>query len=571
MGLILLIIFVLLFTIRKKVENANSLPDSQKIISEMQAGSLKDHITNCILKTGSEAIEKLGVNGGFIYDFEGGKIPFYNLNSRTDYLNYSYGSETYFVAYGLNKNGYCPQISYAIPDYPRQNTSFSELPGFYNSNTACAFNHLGSDYDGFFGQINLTKLCYSAKDSGCERFAKGSVLGLSFQKQIEDYLITKLPICVNFSIFSQKLTAEVVAEAPPSAEVNIHDSEVLFFVNYPVKVTFENSEPISVIVDYQARLPARLGAVYNFVFNTLSSDAQRIDFNAQTQYVSSSFWKSGMKLKQIKAPCSDCDLPEKNNGIIEVADENSIINGHPFALRFAVQDRRPAIDFIPDQTIDVHGTQLFSIPIDAYDPDDYGLHYYFMSEGVGSGWKESAPDYGSIQDSLQNEKKLVIPLSNADYGIHPIGVLVVDDVSGFFDYQWFNLTVEDSAATGIPTPNCVPDCSSDGIVNCYDWCNIAANTCQGSPANCLSDYLPALPSCVDCVQGILNSSMPEPHVDCESTSPSLSKQDCINNMPDCFWVREVSQDSDGNSLVNERCVNDYNLNNAQDSAYIITQ
>jgi hypothetical protein len=569
-GIILLIIFALLFSIRKNVEKANSLPDSKKIISELQTGALKDYVTNCIVKTGSEAIEKLGANGGFIYDFEGGKVPFYNLSSRTDYLNYSYGSQTYFVAYALNKNKYCPEVSYAIPDYPRASTPFSSLSSFYNSNAECSFNHAGADYDGFFGQINLTKLCYSAKDSGCERFAKGAVLGLSFQRQIEDYLVTKLPICVNFSIFSQKLKADVVAQSAPGAEVNIHDAEVLFFVKYPVKVTFENSEPISVIVDYQARLPARLGAVYNFVFDILSSDAQRISFNTQTQYASSSFWKQGMKLKHIKTPCSDCDLPERNNGIIEATDENSVIGGHPFSFRFAVQDRRPAIDFIEDKKVDV-SEGLFKIPIAAFDPDDYGLHYYFMSEGPGPGWKENSFDYAPVRDSLQNTNNLEISLGNADYGIHPIGVLVVDDVSGFFDYQWFTLTIEDSGATDMPSPDCVPNCTSDGVVsNCDEWCNIAANTCKSAPGDCLGEYyIPPLPSCFGCVQNILDSAKPEPHINCESDASPLDKQSCIDLMPDCFWIREVAQDYDGNNLIKERCVNDYNLGTLQDPAYVI--
>jgi hypothetical protein len=83
-----------------------------------------------------------------------------------------------------------------------------------------------------------------------------------------------------------------------------------------------------------------------------------------------------------------------------------------------------------------------------------------------------------------------------------------------------------------------------------------------------------LQSCIDCVSDVINSDKPEPHINCEAAFSSTDKAGCIAQMPDCFWVREVDPNYDAHysagSTITERCVNDYDLKDLKDPAYIMT-
>ncbi len=566
-GLVILIVIFLMISLRNMVSTPVESATAEKMTYELQAGVLKDHVVSCINAVASDALEKLGESGGMIYDYEGGKIPFKSFVLGANHLDYSFQSRKYHVAYGLRENHYCKKISYHTPEYPLSGIPFSDFNKEYNSGKECLLHHPTSDYDGFFGAVNISKLCYSARSSGCEPFAEGSIMGLTIQKQLEDYVSTHLPLCVNLSAFSSRMSAEIVQESLPSVEADIHDSETLFFVRYPVRIIFKDREPVSLVAEYQSRLDVRLGALYNFIYNVLSADSKNIKFNPATQYTTLPYWKQGLSLERIQDACKECPLPYSKDDILEFKDSNSLVNGHPLIFRIAVQDRRPAIDFIPDQLIDWQdkrssGQPRFSPSIFAYDPDDTPLKYYFISEGL-DGWKEKS-DFDRIQRDLNGvPPTLDLSISAADVGKHRIGVLVIDD-SGLFDYQWFNFTMINSKSFQ-SSSECLSNCTNSGAqhydVWCDDWCLISSNQCSAGSYQCLGrwwDENPANPliSCKDCVDNVFGFYDQEPHDDCRKSVYS-SYESCSAMIPDCFWVNESKSSEPTN--YQERCVNDFEL------------
>jgi len=595
LGLVLLIVFVILLALVKQAKPKTA--SIEQIINELETGRIKNQIISCMEEVATEGVEKIGANGGFIYDFEGGTIPFKSKISGQDYLNYSLNyanySNSYFVAYGLRENVNCNKINYSAPGYPYPDMLLSNLSTIYNTN--CIYNSFYSAFDGFFGQVTLSKLCYIARASGCEGFAKGVELGLTMQKQLESYTAARLPYCINFSAFTSQMLVNIEPEANPVVEVTIHDSDILLKLNYPLKISFENQEPIVKMMNYQTTLNVRLGRAYNFLFNLLSIDAEEIDFNLTNEFIRSSYWRKGLEVRKINSPCASCHIPYKYDNIIEVIDRNSLVKGKPLVLRAAVQNRRPALDKINDQEFDLAAGSV-NISVKAYDPDDSTINYTFLSFGPPDsvGWRVNDPD---LKNNLQNGV-LDFPISRFDIGDHEVGIVATDE-HGLYDYQRFFINIIDSSTSSSPTQTCIdncilnvcsgpnaggdcidycnnPSCSSTACTfssfslnafGCDDWCYIAANACNtdcgsefvGSP--CFTPALGYTQACWDCVYPIFHASDPRAHDDC-SAIPDASN--CIGKMPDCFWVKEnISSDFPG------RCYDDTLLNLPAQPAYII--
>ena len=570
LGIVLLIIFIIILAVKRSAEPQTM--DIQKLLNELKTGSIKNHVTNCMIETSMDALEKIGANGGAIYDFQGGTIPFNKTELGVSYLNYTYLNTPYFVAYALRENTLCKNITYQLPDYPFPQKSFSDLNLIYDSE--CLFDSFYSAYDGFFGQNSMNKLCYTARESACEGFAKGLDLGLTIQKQIEDYVASRLPLCVDFSAFTSRMLVNITPEAKPTVEANVHESEIVLLVKYPLHIQFEDQEPVTKIVDYETNLNIRLGLIYNFLYNVLSLDSKNIDFNLNNEFIASPYWRPGLELKKIIEPCPSCPYPYHYDALVELIDRNSLVNGRPFLFRTAIKNRRPAIDFIPDAVLDIKNTSFLNLPFEAYDPDDNNLRYYFLSMGIGRDKCASTPPLSQVSGTtggwceedprlLSNISKegLWAPINKYDSGRHPVGVLVMDD-SGLFDYQLFWINITDASTSYDPKYECMADCIScecagQTYAECNEWCTLAANQCL---SECVREFKQE-GDCWNCVYSIINAKKQYTHVNCHLIN---QKSTCISYMPDCFWVKEKK----ATGFV-ESCYNDTNLNLLKYPSYII--
>jgi len=615
LGLILLILVVMFFGF---INQLKQKPTSvKKIIDELETGRLKDHVTNCMATVAVEGLEKLGANGGVIYDFEGGNIALQDKFLGTDYLNYTYLGQTYFVAYGLRKNTNCSLIDHSILGYPFPGASIDELSILYDDN--CGTITSQSDYDGFFGQIVMNKLCIFARQVGqysCEPFANGVVMGLTIQKQLEDYVTEKLPLCIDFDEFTQRLDANVTVDLAPIVETNPHDAEILLTVKYPITISFDNKEPITQIISYQTTLNVRLARVYNFLHNALLQEAKYMRANIATDYtVSDVYYRQGIELTRIRAPCIDCQAPYKYDDIIEVVDRNSSVNGKPFVFRVAIENRRPVLEPIPDQEM-TSVNDILQVPLRAQDPDDTTITYRFISSGYGrvecgvgiagayqdppclsntGGWCSNNPNPAPGSPSL-----LSIPITAYDYGTHQVGILAIDE-AGLFDYQMFTINVTYPSVPAPPdTASCMSTCTyilpstfveyirsvtygcqlpppfdnpldypypADVYGYCEKWCEIAANPCSSAcdftnPS--LDPYSLFWDSCRACVLPIVNSRQPNLY-NCQQFNND--RYACLANMPVCYLVLEKSIYDDS---FYEVCYDIINFNLINPPALILT-
>jgi len=502
LGLVLLIVFIIILMMRQSIKPRP--PTTESILNELETGRVKNHITDCAVRVAMDGLEKIGANGGMIYDFEGGTIPFRDLTLGLDYLNYTRLQKPYFVAYGLKENTLCSKINYSTPDYPYTNTSLSEIDAIYNAD--CLFNSFSAAYDGFYGENTMNKLCHPMRASGCEPFAQGANVGFTIQKQLEDYVANKLPLCVNLAQFSDKMGAELIAEAQPTAEFNIHDSDILLTIKYPIKIIYPDQEPVAKVMDYQATLNVRLGRVYNFIYNLLSYDSKKIDFNIEEEFISSPYWKNGLEVQRIRDPCAQCYWPHKYDDILEIVDRKSLVNGRPLLFRVALKDRRPALDWIEGEEIDVAISQTTDIPLNAYDPDDSKITHYFLSYNYGRSECQGSGDFvPSVEDSadattvpesgkgwceadarLQASlpySQLWAPMSKYDTGAHKVGILALDD-NGMFDYQTFWINIIDTTTNNDAQNSCIEQCILDA---CCSYAQDAAQCSVCDSGKCEPD------------------------------------------------------------------------------------
>ena len=407
-GLVLLIVFIIIILIKNALKPET--PNVQKLLNELQTGTIKNHITNCISEVSMDALEKLGANGGVIYDFQGGTVPFNRSRIGWEYLNHTSYERIFFVRYGVRENTLCNQVNYTIPGFPYQNGSitFNQLGAIYNDH--CLYDSVEySRYGGFYGQQILSKLCSIARESTCEKFAIGVQHALTMQTQLEDYVAQELPKCVNFSAFTQRMPVNITTQSDPIIESTIHNSDVLVTAKYPIKITFEDQKPITKIIDYQTTIRARLGLIYNFLSHTLSMDSQQAGFDAINDYTRSKFWRQGFELKKTNDACPTCELPYYYDDVIEVTDWKSLVNGKPFIFRAAVKNRRPAIDFVEDMEIDLSETNFVIKRLEAYDPDDISTNYYLLSLNFGENrcrGMASAPRIGYVTEVFDTDSEI---------------------------------------------------------------------------------------------------------------------------------------------------------------------
>jgi hypothetical protein len=565
-GILLLIVFFFLFSLRKLPASKETV-STNKLIYEIESGLAKDHITGCMYKIASDGLEKMGSDGGYIYVNDGGTIPLDLTHEGTDYLSYIKGQRAYYVAYGLRENRFCPLVKYTLPDYPYANEYMKNLSGIYVNDAGCTYSHSAADYDGFFGQNSMPKLCPFIDGSGCKVFAKGDMPGLTMERQLEDYMASKLPLCVNLSSFADQYDADIAQNGKIAVKASIRDNDVEFAVNYPFKISFAGQTPINKVVDYQTVLKVRLGAIYDFIYAVISRDSRDLYYNSSLSNQISANYKPGFSFKKIENACKTCPYRYKFDDIFEVIDTQSILNGLPFIFRTAVQERVPVFDLLKaqyDYNLSDYNTPNYNvvdIPLNALDPDDDGLKYVFMSDGF-DGWRENesliVPDTGS------GTKLFIVLTPETDYGMHQVGILVYDK-AGLFDFQKFIINATEDTSNSYSQDVCLNPCISNNGAgfDCDQWCTIAANSCASLCGGSDFDFNPSQ-GCSICVSRIMGSGdlelVPDYHPNC----PVLTRQECIGWVPDCFWViQDIGGGFQGN------CINDWDLPAVIHPAFIV--
>ena len=392
-------------TIQTQLQQEASLVLSQKL----ETTPITLYVTRCLDEASKDAFSLAALQGGVIYDTQGGLTPFDPAGNGTSWFS-TYVPEynrTVYVPYWIKqqKNGSC--VEPALPNYPFNNTFASSWTRMFASRDGenCAAQM--DDYAGsFFGQLTLPKLCTASGPNS--RIFNVSICGRGFygieqtvQQQLEATIAHRLMTCVNFSLFERDFGNNITVVNEP--EVNVTFSKKggsSIAAQYPFTIFIRGKVPVVKMVSFQVSSDIAFKEIYTFIATLANNDVQAFNFNPLTEFSAVSDFaqlphSADTSLNREYAVCAECAGQDRGSyaDILQIIDNRTLINGRPLIFNIAIQNRWPALDYVHEtpagEKIDMvrrEGDVIEMRPY-GYDPDDGTLTYIY------AGWKETQDAY----------------------------------------------------------------------------------------------------------------------------------------------------------------------------------
>ncbi len=416
LGFVILIVFMMLSATTQGVRKAKLQSEAKQTLqSFIETSTIQQYITSCVDIVLDEGIEKIALQGGNLYDYQGGLIDTSEYSEGTNFINvnmsslaiednpYNETNLTVNVSYGLKiskNNGSLPYLPGSIsnpPFYPSAYRTLEELNGFNN--------YLGSLYvpmlEGFYGETIMPKFCEDYVDCKYDSGIFDNFNTTTLQKQLENYLEVQIKNCVNFSYF-EELTPYTIKQGNVTASVKFSVEEVSAVIDYPVTMSWRGQQPITEIITFSKNKYLRLSKIYRLAHSILKYESFDIFFdplNYRSLYGASSFFNCKMSdrsrcydsqitVTKISNICEDCEDNGLYDDLIVIKDNSSQIKGKSLIYQFVVQNRRPALDYIhntlvSDIDIFVAENETINLRPEGYDPDGTLVWYNY------SGWREN--------------------------------------------------------------------------------------------------------------------------------------------------------------------------------------
>lgn len=273
----------------------------------------------------------------------------------------------------------------------------------------------------------------------------------SVQKYIQEYVAQEVKNCVEFESL-QGIIGDNVIEGDVSTNITFGSEDVSVVVNYPIIIEISGRQPITRMLTFDTKIPVRFKEIYLSALRMVREDANNIFFDVQrdtffggsripntchsevgsivndadTMGQITDCLPIGMTLQKITNVCNDVDdctegansyaisnyytSPHDDNvDVIRITDSRSNINGVPYVFQFAVENRKPALDYIHEETgnpypdrfdvVAVEGDEILLEP-EGYDPDedshDDTQRLMQGSYAYVSGWKQSYDEWFDI-------------------------------------------------------------------------------------------------------------------------------------------------------------------------------
>jgi len=397
-GLVIFILTGFLFYLQtyttKKVMDSNI----EKIYSDFLSKSAIDQrLKSCLDRSTNDALILAGLQGGNIYidQVKGSK----NATIANQTVPYEINNTIYRVGYGI----LAPKLGMPkhpdVPDYPYLGPLVDNprnLRGIFGEHTRFPMHGLSitplCDRNGP-NYFNISGARYSCES--VDPFNENSV-----QHYLQLFIKNKTLECVNLTAGRIAFDYEVVEEEG-NVSVLIGDTDVIVTMEYPITIK-ANDKSITYTMALNTRPKVRLKLIHElathlihsiFDMNVPKSDVNNIFFNITRDDPNDCSAPDGTRNQPCKYPRMEVNKIEniclkqacpltahfKYSDIIQITDKKSTVDGIPYTLQFAVENRIPALDYIPK--IEVYEMQNITIIPKGYDPDEGKLYYNY------SGWR----------------------------------------------------------------------------------------------------------------------------------------------------------------------------------------
>lgn len=311
LGIILMIIVGFSLLIKDMILDNKISESADSIFRELeQASNLNAHMKLCLKDISRNGLFLLGVQGGYIYESQGGtQIEPENVVSNT---------QRNFL--GIEE------------DYSLSPWIFSEANGdsFSTSNPPKLCSSDGPNRIGVSGlSINSCKLLTV--------FAPEPY---NIQDSFSSYISNSLPDCLNIEEYATRNGNKIVP-GTPKTEIVLDENSFLVRVSYPFEISIKGKENSFIMNNYSYEVENRLQTMYNILYLAANQEARDIDFNLEEEILESSFFRDGFVIQYEKDYFDGAHL-------VWLKDEKSLLNGRPYEFMFAIEDRDSVNNIDPD-------------------------------------------------------------------------------------------------------------------------------------------------------------------------------------------------------------------------------
>ncbi len=457
LGIVLVVVFAFLLAARNLVQTNNLQSEADANVKEAIAGSRINYfVETCIDRVTDDALELLALQGGVLYESQGGLIPnpeflgedylYFNvteLNNGNAGSIYNYTN----ITYGIIKNTNHTCVYQAPEPWPFPNTTLETIRDKYYENIVTKDCE---DNSGAFGIYNLSKLCdkngtnklnvtgnISVQYRTC--FGDQYADNFSIQEQLQEYISNKTVACVDgFKIFEEK-GYNITVVNNPITDVTYGKGQITVQTNYPFKTTVKGREYTSYYV-FEVKKRNYLKELYEeYLYYLLQQEYQNIYFNIDVFYRQSSDktvsewgwnhtqvgYNPDITLKHFRNSCLNLSSGVFHNcsdgtfdDVIQIIDNRSLIRGRPLVFNFAIENRPPVLQWYDTgfaYNVVVKEGDLINLTPFAIDPDETAVLYNY------SDWKETTDEYfnetccvANIDECRENPKFCIVQIPNTE-------------------------------------------------------------------------------------------------------------------------------------------------------------
>ena len=354
-GIIILFLAILLFYSGSRTEKEISMQElvrAQKIPKEVRP--ITNYVTTQLDDATKKGLLLIGMQGGYIYESQGGPIP----DPTEEGKDFIYSYNEYNVSYGIYRQ--TEETSYFYhPDpwlYPWEN-----FPCIFYED--CVGARIMLDL-GSFGDNNLPPL------NGSDPFNP------SIELQLLNYTTNYLERNIDLTIFDEQ--GFDVTPREMNVSIIIGEDDVIAFLEYPLIINKTLTNKITKVSYFYTNPQIRLKKAYKFVEDIIKNDIVNITFDIDNPNND----EDDISIEKVEDAYKQDDLVVD---LIIIRDNKSMLYAEPYTFQFARENRNPALHLIYLPTLFKGNVQDYITEEDihpdihpkAYDADEDGLTFTY--------------------------------------------------------------------------------------------------------------------------------------------------------------------------------------------------
>lgn len=412
LGIVVAIIFGLVFFIQGQSSDIVLEKKINKVYGDfLSATNIKYIADNCLDRSVKDALLLVGLQGGRIYDHQINKghhiVSFYDV-IPFNYTGRNPNGTIYNVSYGIKAPVNMPYLD--PPSYPYPGSlvrNFLESQGggsFINPN-----NQTFANVPNPRKFTILADLCNKRGPNdpytvgagiNCETY---STRNESIQEYIRKYIEQNVKDCINFTF---KATSKYNISAEDlSLKILIGEEDILVSLNYPIEISIKNKPPITKYLDFNIRPKIRLKMLHEIAFHLIGYNPHTIKTYAESNNIFFDITRDdpndcykgrspciteteGINVFKLQNYClnhNHCGFSNRHydySDILIIEDNKSIVDGKPYRFQFAIENRRPALDFI-DESVEPDKYYYWYINTTYGAPGGLNLTELYSNDGIG--------------------------------------------------------------------------------------------------------------------------------------------------------------------------------------------